>query len=96
MGGRQPLLPDRDLITTKAWTEAYKLSMRPPPGDGEEDERVLWPRGMGAYYHSFGRSLAISDRAPSPATGSYEYGGLGMSRKEIDCNRLPLSWDFLE
>ena len=50
------------LSTTKAWSEAYKLTQIPPLGD--EEERVLWPHGVCAYSRPIGRSaLAISDRA---------------------------------
>ena len=49
---RQPLLPDRDAITTSAWAEVYSLSLAPPSED-EEEERILWPRGVGAYSCSF-------------------------------------------
>ena len=45
---RQPLLPDRDAITTNAWSEAYSLSLRSSLEGGEE-ERILWPRGVCAY-----------------------------------------------
>ena len=61
----KPLLPDRDAITTKAWSEAYELSIRPPPGD-EEGERVLWPRGVCTYSRPIDRPLVISDTAPFP------------------------------
>ena len=39
MRAQQPLLPDRDFITTQAWSEAYKLTQIPPLRD--EEERVL-------------------------------------------------------
>ena len=45
---RQPLLPDRDAITANAWSEAYSLSLTSSLED-EEGERILWPRGVGAY-----------------------------------------------
>jgi hypothetical protein len=45
---RQPLLPDRDAIATNAWSQAYSLSITSPL-EGEEEERILWPRGLGAY-----------------------------------------------
>jgi len=44
---QQPLLPDKDAITTNAWSEAYNLSLKSPPE--EEEERILWPRGVCAY-----------------------------------------------
>jgi hypothetical protein len=45
---RQPLLPDRDAIATNAWSQAYSLSATSPL-EGEEEETILWPRGVGAY-----------------------------------------------
>jgi hypothetical protein len=45
---RQPLLPDRDAIATSAWSQAYSLSVTSPL-EGEEEETILWPRGVGAY-----------------------------------------------
>ena len=45
---RQPLLPDRDAIATNSWIEAYSLSLAPPL-EGKEEEKILWPRGVGAY-----------------------------------------------
>ena len=44
---RQPLLPDRDTLTTNAWSEAYSLSLASSLED-EEGETILWPRGVGA------------------------------------------------
>ncbi len=43
---RQPLLPDRDTITTNAWSDAYSLSLKSSLED-EEGETILWPRGVG-------------------------------------------------
>jgi hypothetical protein len=71
---RQPLLPDRDTITTNAWSEAYNHSLGSSLGD-EEEERILWPRGVCVYSLPFIGSLAIPDRA-LPLIGSYSYGGL--------------------
>ena len=45
---RQPLIPDRDAIATNAWSEAYSLSLKPSLED-EEEERILWPRGVCTY-----------------------------------------------
>ena len=39
---------DRDAIATNAWSEAYSLSLNPSLED-EEEERLLWPRGVCAY-----------------------------------------------
>ena len=58
----EPLLPDRDCITTNAWSQCYQSSLQPFLED-EEDEQILWPRGVCAYSHLFGRPLAISNRA---------------------------------
>jgi hypothetical protein len=58
----EPLLPDRDGITTKAWGQSYQSSLQSFLED-EEDEQILWPRGVCAYSHPFGRPLAISNRA---------------------------------
>ena len=44
---QQPLLPDRDTITTNAWSEAYGLSLTSSLED-EKRETVLWSRGVGA------------------------------------------------
>ena len=44
----RPLLPDRDVMTTNAWSEACSLSLNSSLED-EEEERILWPRGLGAY-----------------------------------------------
>ena len=45
---QQPLLPDRDAMTANAWSEAYNLSLISSLED-EDGERILWPRGVGAY-----------------------------------------------
>ena len=47
--GQRPLLPDRDAITTNAWSEADKLSLRSSLKD-DDDETILWPRGACAYF----------------------------------------------
>ena len=52
---RRPLLPDRDVIATNAWSEAYSLSLKPSLED-EEEERILWPRGVCAYSPRFSGS----------------------------------------
>ena len=72
---QRPLLPDRDAITTNAWSEAYTNSLRPSLEDDGE-ETILWPRGVCAYLCVFVRRFIISDISPPLLTGWYKYGGL--------------------
>ena len=72
---RQPLLPDRDAITSNAWNEAYSLSLTSSLED-EEGERILWPRGVGACSCVHVGSVMISDISSPNLTGIYELGGI--------------------
>ena len=72
---RQPLLPDRDTITTNAWSEAYGLSLTSSLED-EEGETILWPRGVGACSLLFVGSVRVSDISSPNLTGTYEFGGI--------------------
>lgn len=60
---RQPLLPDRDVIATNAWSKASNVSGRPSLED-EAEERILWPRGVSAYSCLFGERFITSDVSP--------------------------------
>ena len=71
----QPLLPDRDMMATNAWNEAYSLNLTSSLED-EEGETILWPRGVGACSCLFVRSFMISDILSARLTGSYEIGGI--------------------
>jgi hypothetical protein len=46
---RRPLLPDRDAVTTNAWHEACNASLGASLED-EEEEIILWPHGICAYF----------------------------------------------
>jgi len=89
---RQPPLPDRDAVTTNAWTEAYSLGFGSSL-DNEEDERILWPRGVCAYSCPYVGWFTISDISSSHSTGGYEYGGLMNVSERIP---FPLTWDNLD
>ncbi len=72
---RKPLLPDRDGITTKAWSEAYSLNLTSSLED-EEGETILWPRGVGACSCLYVVSVMISDIFSPRSTGIYEFGSI--------------------
>jgi len=86
------LLPDRDAITTNAWSEAYKLSLRSSLEDDDE-ETILWPRGACACSRRCAGRFPISDISPPTLTGCCEYGGLGYMRERTHSNPVPANQD---
>ena len=90
---RRPLLLPRDAIATNAWSEAYSLTLNPSLEDDDE-QRILWPRGVSAYFARFSGSSPSLTYYLLNKQADMNTGELNMRHRGCISIRFPQSGTF--